>query len=146
MSVTSFSTYSLQDKIDWSSHSQTYCMPTRHFQSSPNFRCDLVGMGWDPFSLLHIFYKQQCGPVSRSGQSNTGGETTTTGNLFTPPGYELARVEISVFLHHLVTRFSWAPANEDKLVFFLTTRTLKRYPINVQRRRKIATHTEEEEK
>ncbi|KAI3910629.1 hypothetical protein MKW92_028164 [Papaver armeniacum] len=62
-------------------------------------------------------------------------------NLFTPfgggprlcPGYELARVEISVFLHHLVTTFSWAPAEEDKLVFFPTTRTLKRYPIYLQR-------------
>ncbi|MCL7033273.1 hypothetical protein MKW94_004622 [Papaver nudicaule] len=62
-------------------------------------------------------------------------------NVFTPfgggprlcPGYELARVEISVFLHHLVTTFSWAPAEEDKLVFFPTTRTLKRYPIHLQR-------------
>ncbi|XP_010262836.1 PREDICTED: cytochrome P450 90A1 [Nelumbo nucifera] len=86
-------------------------------------------------------------------QSNTGGAATATGNLFTPfgggprlcPGYELARVEISVFLHHLVTRFSWDPADEDKLVFFPTTRTLKRYPINVQRRRKIAARTEEKD-
>jgi cytochrome P450 family 90 subfamily A polypeptide 1 len=29
---------------------------------------------------------------------------------------------------------SWVPAEEDKLVFFPTTRTQKRYPINVQRR------------
>ncbi|GFY83501.1 Cytochrome P450 superfamily protein [Actinidia rufa] len=42
------------------------------------------------------------------------------------PGAELARVELSVFLHHLVTRFSWVPAEEDKLVFFPTTRTQKR--------------------
>ncbi|GKA77126.1 cytochrome P450 90A1-like protein [Tanacetum coccineum] len=48
------------------------------------------------------------------------------------PGHELARVALSVFLHHLVTRFSWAPAEEDKLVFFPTTRTQKRYPIIVQ--------------
>ncbi|KAK9063375.1 hypothetical protein SSX86_017245 [Deinandra increscens subsp. villosa] len=50
------------------------------------------------------------------------------------PGHELARVELSVFLHHLITRFSWKPAEEDKLVFFPTTRTQKRYPIIVQRR------------
>ncbi|GJY97665.1 cytochrome P450 90A1-like protein [Tanacetum coccineum] len=50
------------------------------------------------------------------------------------PGHELARVALSVFLHHLVTRFSWEPAEEDKLVFFPTTRTQKRYPIIVQRR------------
>ncbi|XP_050209534.1 3beta,22alpha-dihydroxysteroid 3-dehydrogenase [Mercurialis annua] len=76
-------------------------------------------------------------------QSNS--EKTSPGNLFTPfgggprlcPGYELARVELSVFLHHLVTRFSWVPAEEDKLVFFPTTRTQKRYPIYVQRRNKV---------
>lgn len=72
-------------------------------------------------------------------QSNSG--SPTPGNIFTPfgggprlcPGYELARVEISVFLHQLVTRFSWEPAEEDKLVFFPTTRTQKRYPIYVRR-------------
>ncbi|PHT26164.1 Cytochrome 90A1 [Capsicum baccatum] len=44
-------------------------------------------------------------------QSNTG--LISSSNVFTPfgggprrcPGYELARVELSVFLHHLVTRF-----------------------------------------
>ncbi|KAG4181556.1 hypothetical protein ERO13_A10G235200v2 [Gossypium hirsutum] len=73
-------------------------------------------------------------------QSKSG--ISCPGNVFTPfgggprlcPGYELARVELSVFLHHLVTRFSWEPAEEDKLVFFPTTRTQKRYPINVRRR------------
>ncbi|CAN1259399.1 Cytochrome P450 90A1 [Linum perenne] len=67
------------------------------------------------------------------------------GNVFTPfggggrlcPGYELARVELSVFLHHLVTRFSWEPAEKDKLVFFPTTRTQKRYPMNVRRRDQV---------
>ncbi|OUZ99079.1 Cytochrome P450 [Macleaya cordata] len=62
-------------------------------------------------------------------------------NVFTPfgggprlcPGYELARVEISVFLHHFITCFSCVPAEKDRLVFFPTTRTLKRYPIDLQR-------------
>ncbi|XP_024970686.1 cytochrome P450 90A1-like [Cynara cardunculus var. scolymus] len=54
------------------------------------------------------------------------------------PGYELARVALSVFLHHLVTRFSWEPAEEDKLVFFPTTRTQKRYPIIVRHRSNVA--------
>ncbi|VVA18372.1 PREDICTED: cytochrome P450 [Prunus dulcis] len=73
---------------------------------------------------------------------NNSGASTSPANVFTPfgggprlcPGYELARVELSVFLHHLITRFSWVPAEDDKLVFFPTTRTQKRYPINVQRR------------
>ncbi|KAG8644888.1 cytochrome P450 90A1 [Manihot esculenta] len=76
-------------------------------------------------------------------QSNSG--ATSSGNVFTPfgggprlcPGYELARVELSVFLHHLVTSFSWTPAEDDKLVFFPTTRTQKRYPINVHRRNHV---------
>lgn len=69
-------------------------------------------------------------------------EATSPGNVYTPfgggprlcPGYELARVVLSVFLHQIVTRYSWYPAEEDKLVFFPTTRTQKRYPIIVKRR------------
>ncbi|TKY47533.1 Cytochrome P450 90A1 [Spatholobus suberectus] len=74
-------------------------------------------------------------------QSNSS-EAANPGNVYTPfgggprlcPGYELARVVLSVFLHRFVTRFSWVPAEEDKLVFFPTTRTQKRYPIIVKRR------------
>ncbi|GJN07034.1 hypothetical protein PR202_ga24823 [Eleusine coracana subsp. coracana] len=63
-------------------------------------------------------------------------------SLFTPfgggprlcPGYELARVVVSVFLHRFVTRFSWEEAEEDRLVFFPTTRTLKGCPIHLWRR------------
>ncbi|XP_061376585.1 3beta,22alpha-dihydroxysteroid 3-dehydrogenase isoform X1 [Gastrolobium bilobum] len=73
-------------------------------------------------------------------QSNS--EASSPGNVYTPfgggprlcPGYELARVVLSVFLHRMVTSFSWVPAEEDKLVFFPTTRTQKRYPIIVKRR------------
>ncbi|KAL5568556.1 hypothetical protein UlMin_025131 [Ulmus minor] len=77
-------------------------------------------------------------------QNNPGG-TSSNIPVFTPfgggprlcPGYELGRVTLSVFLHHLVTRISWEVAEEDKLVFFPTTRTQKRYPINVKPRNKI---------
>ncbi|XP_050904278.1 cytochrome P450 90A1 isoform X2 [Lathyrus oleraceus] len=69
-------------------------------------------------------------------------EATSPPNVYTPfgggprlcPGYELARVVLSVFLHRFVTRYSWFPAEEDKLVFFPTTRTQKRYPIIVKPR------------
>ncbi|XP_062197828.1 cytochrome P450 90A4-like isoform X2 [Phragmites australis] len=75
-------------------------------------------------------------------QSKNKLQNAVGANLFTPfgggprlcPGYELARVVVSVFLHHLVTRFSWEEAEEDRLVFFPTTRTLKGYPINLRRR------------
>lgn len=114
-------------------------------------------------------------------QQNCSGATTMI-NMFNPfgggprrcPGAELARVELSVFLHRLVTQFryhqvrvawslifmyililrwksyhyfefnvkwdwiiwwfcSWEAIEQDKLVFFPTTRTQKRYPITIQR-------------
>ncbi|KAK9159056.1 hypothetical protein Scep_005630 [Stephania cephalantha] len=73
---------------------------------------------------------------------------STQGNIFTPfgggprlcPGYEVARVEISVFLHHLITTFNWEAAEEDRLVFFPTTRTQKRCPV-ILSRRKSMTHS-----
>ncbi|KAI4385655.1 hypothetical protein MLD38_003651 [Melastoma candidum] len=72
-------------------------------------------------------------------QSNSG--TSMPGQIFTPfgggtrlcPGYELARVEISVFLHRLLTTYSWVPAEDDKSVYFPTTRMQKRYPIHIHR-------------
>ncbi|KAL8161023.1 hypothetical protein V2J09_012512 [Rumex salicifolius] len=53
------------------------------------------------------------------------------------PGFELARVSMSVFLHHLISRFSWTPTEDDKLVFFPTTRTQKQYPIRLERREQL---------
>ncbi|XP_052139818.1 cytochrome P450 90A4 [Oryza glaberrima] len=73
-------------------------------------------------------------------QINNKLQNAVGANIFTPfgggprlcPGYELARVVVSIFLHHLVTRFSWEETEEDRLVFFPTTRTLKGYPINLR--------------
>ncbi|XP_010253861.1 PREDICTED: cytochrome P450 90A1-like isoform X1 [Nelumbo nucifera] len=132
----------------------------RRAMADVNIKGYTIPKGWKVFAsfravhLDHDHYKEaRTFNPWRWQQSNTGGATSGTVNLFTPfgggprlcPGYELARVEISVFLHHLVTRFSWVPAEEDKLVFFPTTRTLKRYPINVQRRIKIPAKTGEGE-
>ncbi|KAF9599143.1 hypothetical protein IFM89_035422 [Coptis chinensis] len=81
---------------------------------------------------------------NKNNNSIAPSTASVQGNTYTPfgggprlcPGYELARVEISVFLHHLLTTFSWEPAEKDKLVFFPTNRTLKHYPLNVYRQRK----------
>ncbi|OAY36516.1 3-epi-6-deoxocathasterone 23-monooxygenase CYP90D1 isoform X2 [Manihot esculenta] len=65
----------------------------------------------------------------------------TSNSNFTPfgggqrlcPGLDLARLEASIFLHHLVTQFSWV-AEEDAIVNFPTVRMKRRMPIWVKRR------------
>ncbi|KAL6865192.1 hypothetical protein ACP4OV_016343 [Aristida adscensionis] len=65
-------------------------------------------------------------------------ETTAGGGVFTPfgggqrlcPGLDLARLEASVFLHHLVTNFRWV-AEEDTVVNFPTVRLKRGMPIAV---------------
>ncbi|XP_051181757.1 cytochrome P450 90D2 [Lolium perenne] len=46
------------------------------------------------------------------------------------PGVDLARLEASIFLHHLVTSFSWV-AEEDTVVNFPTVRLKRGMPIKV---------------
>ncbi|WKA00610.1 hypothetical protein VitviT2T_018949 [Vitis vinifera] len=109
-----------------------------------------IPKGWKVFAsfravhLDHEYFKDARTFNPWRWQNNSGPTVPGSGvNVFTPfgggprlcPGYELARVVLSVFLHRMVTRYSWAPAEEDKLVFFPTTRTQKRYPINVERRK-----------
>ncbi|XP_068638469.1 3beta,22alpha-dihydroxysteroid 3-dehydrogenase-like [Aristolochia californica] len=108
-----------------------------------------IPKGWKVFAsfravhLDHNLYKDARSFNPWRWQNNS--PTSSAGNIYTPfgggprlcPGYELARVEISVFLHHLVTGFSWEAAEDDKLVFFPTTRTQKRYPINIRRRKTL---------
>ncbi|XP_012574053.1 3-epi-6-deoxocathasterone 23-monooxygenase CYP90D1 isoform X1 [Cicer arietinum] len=48
------------------------------------------------------------------------------------PGIDLARLEASIFLHHLVTQFRWY-AEEDTIVNFPTVRMKRRMPILVRR-------------
>ncbi|CAA2982998.1 3-epi-6-deoxocathasterone 23-monooxygenase [Olea europaea subsp. europaea] len=61
-----------------------------------------------------------------------------TSNIFTPfgggqrlcPGLELSRLEIAIFLHHLVTTYRWV-AEKDEIVYFPTVRMKRRLPITV---------------
>ncbi|CAG7886173.1 unnamed protein product [Brassica rapa] len=46
------------------------------------------------------------------------------------PGLELSKLEISIFLHQLVTRFSWT-AEKDEIVSFPTVKMKRRLPIRV---------------
>lgn len=62
-------------------------------------------------------------------------------NKFTPfgggqrlcPGLEFSRLEISIFLHHLVTTYTWV-VEEDQIVYFPTVKTRRRLPVIVRPR------------
>ncbi|KAK6933023.1 Cytochrome P450 [Dillenia turbinata] len=108
-----------------------------------NIKGYTIPKGWKVFaSLRAVHLNQDHFKDARTFCPWRWQAPTSPGSLYMPfgggprlcPGYELARVQLSVFLHHLVTRISWVPAEEDRLVFFPTTRTQKRYPIIVHRR------------
>ncbi|KAK2408962.1 cytochrome P450 90A1 [Trifolium repens] len=62
----------------------------------------------------------------------------TRNNCFTPfgggqrlcPGIELSRLELSIFLHHLVTTYRWV-AEKDEIIYFPTVKMKKKLPISV---------------
>ncbi|KAB1201939.1 3-epi-6-deoxocathasterone 23-monooxygenase [Morella rubra] len=47
------------------------------------------------------------------------------------PGLELSRLELSIFLHHLVTTYRWV-AQQDAVVYFPTVKMKRKLPIRVQ--------------
>ncbi|KAK7346391.1 hypothetical protein VNO80_20909 [Phaseolus coccineus] len=59
-------------------------------------------------------------------------------NCFTPfgggqrlcPGIELSRLELSIFLHHLVTTYRWV-AEKDEIIYFPTVKMKRKLPISV---------------
>ncbi|KAH7519975.1 hypothetical protein FEM48_Zijuj08G0094500 [Ziziphus jujuba var. spinosa] len=59
-------------------------------------------------------------------------------SIFTPfgggqrlcPGLDLSRLELSIFLHHLVTTYRWV-AEKDEIVYFPTVKMKKKLPITV---------------
>lgn len=63
-------------------------------------------------------------------------------NKFTPfgggqrlcPGLEFSRLEISIFLHHFVTNYTWV-AEQDQIVYFPTVKTRRKLPIIVTPRK-----------
>ncbi|CAN4086927.1 unnamed protein product [Withania somnifera] len=49
------------------------------------------------------------------------------------PGFDLARLEASIFLHHFTTQFRWV-AEEDSIINFPTVRMKKGMPVWIKRR------------
>ncbi|KAJ9172723.1 hypothetical protein P3X46_015933 [Hevea brasiliensis] len=73
-------------------------------------------------------------------------------NCFTPfgggqrlcPGLELSRLEISIFLHHLVTTYQWA-AEKDNIIYFPTVKMSRKLPIKVKSCRNSTTTNDDDD-
>ncbi|XP_057473643.1 3-epi-6-deoxocathasterone 23-monooxygenase CYP90D1-like [Actinidia eriantha] len=72
----------------------------------------------------------------RDMSSNNSSFTPFGGGQRLCPGLDLARLEVSIFLHHFVTHFRWV-AEADSIVNFPTVRMKKRMPVWVERRREL---------
>ncbi|PSR96162.1 3-epi-6-deoxocathasterone 23-monooxygenase [Actinidia chinensis var. chinensis] len=68
--------------------------------------------------------------------SNKSSFTPFGGGQRLCPGLDLARLEVSIFLHHFVTHFRWV-AESDSIVNFPTVGMKKRMPVWVKRRREL---------
>uniref|UniRef100_A0A7N0UF13 22alpha-hydroxysteroid 23-monooxygenase n=2 Tax=Kalanchoe fedtschenkoi TaxID=63787 RepID=A0A7N0UF13_KALFE len=66
----------------------------------------------------------------RTGIANNNNLTPFGGGQRLCPGLELSKLEISIFLHHLVTTYRWE-AEADKIVNFPTVKMRNRLPIKV---------------
>ncbi|PSR96908.1 3-epi-6-deoxocathasterone 23-monooxygenase [Actinidia chinensis var. chinensis] len=72
----------------------------------------------------------------RDMSSNNSSFTPFGGGQRLCPGLDLARLEVSIFLHHFVTHFRWV-AEADSIVNFPTVRMKKRMPVWVERKREL---------
>ncbi|PIN24137.1 Cytochrome P450 CYP4/CYP19/CYP26 subfamily [Handroanthus impetiginosus] len=84
-------------------------------------------------------------------QSNShGGSNPTSNNYFMPfgggprlcAGSELAKLEMAVFIHHLVLKFHWSLADSDRAFAFPFVDFPKGLPIEVKQRLPISTRIE----
>lgn len=66
----------------------------------------------------------------KKGAVNSSNFTPFGGGQRLCPGLELSRLEISIFLHHLVTTYRWV-AEEDDIIHFPTVKMKRKLPITV---------------
>uniref|UniRef100_A0A2P2MPX2 22alpha-hydroxysteroid 23-monooxygenase n=1 Tax=Rhizophora mucronata TaxID=61149 RepID=A0A2P2MPX2_RHIMU len=102
---------------------------------------NLIPKGWcvlASFTSVHMNDENYHNPYEFDPWrwEKTGGAVMS--NCFTPfgggqrlcPGLELSRLEIAIFLHHLVTSYRWV-AKEDEIVYFPTVKMKKKLPIRI---------------
>ncbi|KAE8707111.1 3-epi-6-deoxocathasterone 23-monooxygenase [Hibiscus syriacus] len=76
----------------------------------------------------HLFYPWRWEKLGAA--VNNSSFTPFGGGQRLCPGLELSRLEISIFLHHLVTTYKWV-ACEDEIVYFPTVKMKKKLPLKV---------------
>lgn len=101
----------------------------------------LIPKGWcvlASFSSVHLDENIYENPYEFNPWRWKNLSAASSSNVFTPfgggqrlcPGLELTRLEISIFLHHLVTTYRWT-AEKDEVIYFPTVTMKKKLPISV---------------
>ncbi|KAK0604420.1 hypothetical protein LWI29_015493 [Acer saccharum] len=102
----------------------------------------LIPQGWcvlTSFSSVHMDEENYENPYHfdpwrwekiGGGAVNNNNYTPFGGGQRLCPGLDLSRLEISIFLHHLVTTYRWV-AEKDDIVHFPTVKMKKKLPITV---------------
>ncbi|CAL1360924.1 unnamed protein product [Linum trigynum] len=101
----------------------------------------LIPKGWcvlASFISVHMDEENYQHPYQFNPWRWEGKGVGVNNNCYTPfgggqrlcPGLELSRLEISIFLHHLVTTYRWS-AEEDDIVYFPTVKMKRKLPITV---------------
>ncbi|XP_059623552.1 3-epi-6-deoxocathasterone 23-monooxygenase CYP90C1 [Cornus florida] len=101
----------------------------------------LIPKGWcvlASFSSVHMDEENYENPYKFDPWRWEKTGAAVNSNIFTPfgggqrlcPGLELSRLEISIFLHHLVTTYRWE-AEADEILNFPTVKMRKKMPITV---------------
>ncbi|KAK4346885.1 hypothetical protein RND71_033224 [Anisodus tanguticus] len=101
----------------------------------------LIPKGWcvlASFTSVHMDEENYENPYNFDPSRWEKVGLAVTSSTFTPfgggqrlcPGLELSRLEISIFLHHLVTTYRWV-AEKDEIVYFPTVKMKNKLPINI---------------
>ncbi|KAL3525339.1 hypothetical protein ACH5RR_013711 [Cinchona calisaya] len=101
----------------------------------------LIPKGWcvlASFSSLHMDEENYENPYEFNPCRWKKTGASINSNTFTPfgggqrlcPGIELSRIEIAIFLHHLVTTYRWV-AEDDDITYFPFVRMKRKLPITI---------------
>lgn len=101
----------------------------------------LIPKGWcvlASFISLHMDEENYENPYKFNPWRWEKSEATVNSNIYTPfgggqrlcPGLELSRLEIAIFLHHLVTTYRWV-AEDDDIICFPVVRMKRKLPITI---------------